>query len=292
MVINFDQQVHALTTMIIVQKGNVSMSGSGFFYSSYRPIDNSNRDEEPDKVWLVTNRHVVLPKLKGPTGEIENEPDNLVFYLRAVDGDKLRWDPIELNIIALRDRVRVHSNKNIDVAIIEVKDLIGKRMDSEGNSGFVSIFCITKDQLPSSSSPQPSLADDALVIGYPRGFFDEFNLYPIVKSGIIASGWGYNFNGLPSFLIDAKLFPGSSGSLVISKPLNFAVINGMPKYSKEKKYLFLGVFSGEPMITETSLDLEDITIVRRSGMNTGLVWYGKLVEEIINNGRSLIEAKK
>ena len=66
-----------------------------------------------------------------------------------------------------------------------------------------------------------------------------------MKSGIIASAWGYNFNGLPIFQIDAQLFPGSSGGLVISKPTNIAMIDGNLKYNKIKQFVFLGVYSGE-----------------------------------------------
>ena len=52
------------------------------------------------------------------------------------------------------------------------------------------------------------------------------NLFPIVKSGIIASRWKTGFKGKPYFLIDAKLFPGSSGSVVITKPADFVIRNG------------------------------------------------------------------
>ena len=68
--------------------------------------------------------------------------------------------------------------------------------------------------------------DDYLVIGYPRMFYDKVNLFPIVKSGIIASKWQGMLNGKPYFLIDAKLFPGSSGSIVISKPIGTVIENG------------------------------------------------------------------
>jgi hypothetical protein len=47
------------------------------------------------------------------------------------------------------------------------------------------------------------------------------------------------------FQIDSQLFPGSSGGLVISKPVNIAVIDGELKYNQSKQFVFLGVYSGE-----------------------------------------------
>jgi hypothetical protein len=122
------------------------------------------------------------------------------------------------------------------------------------------------------------------VVGYPRGFYDRQNLYPIVKSGIIASRWGANFNGQPYFLVDAKLFPGSSGSLVISKPQYYYADGEGLVVSDNKDFAFLGIFSGEPIQEQAPVDLEDITIIRRSGYNVGVVWYGQLASDIIARG--------
>jgi hypothetical protein len=56
------------------------------------------------------------------------------------------------------------------------------------------------------------------------------NVFSIVKSGNISSKWGNRFGGEPYFLIDARLFTGSSGSLVISKPTNFRIVTTSYSY--------------------------------------------------------------
>ena len=66
---------------------------------------------------------------------------------------------------------------------------------------------------------------------------------PIVKSEIIASMWKGMFNDKPYFLIDAKLFPGSSGSIVISKPIGTVIENGKFYVANAKQFAFLRVFS-------------------------------------------------
>ncbi len=95
---------------------------------------------------------------------------------------------------------------------------------------------------------------------------------------------GYNFNGLPIFQIDAQLFPGSSGGLVISKPTNIAMIDGNLKYNKIKQFVFLGVYSGEFKWYE-NIDIGG-NIIRMGGNSYGLgnVWYSYLIPEIISDG--------
>ena len=108
-----------------------------------------------------------------------------------------------------------------------------------------------------------------------------------MKSGIVATRWGSNFNGNPFFLIDAKLFPGSSGSIVISKPTDVVVENGQIFHNPEKQFAFLGIYSGEPYQQQQPIEFDDFTLIRKSGFNLGIVWYANLVEEIIHHGVQL-----
>ncbi|MFN4181416.1 MAG: trypsin-like serine peptidase [Candidatus Paceibacteria bacterium] len=60
-------------------------------------------------------------------------------------------------------------------------------------------------------------------IGYPTGFYDKKHSLPVLRSGYIASIPDVDFNGLPQILLDAQVFPGSSGSPV------FIQLNGQYK---------------------------------------------------------------
>lgn len=57
--------------------------------------------------------------------------------------------------------------------------------------------------------------EDVLVIGFPGGFFDDVNMSPIFRRGITATPAYQAFDGHSSFLIDAAIWPGSSGSPVL-----------------------------------------------------------------------------
>ena len=143
---------------------------------------------------------------------------------------------------------------------------------------------MTNDNLPSNSQLEIEVSSDIIVASYPRGFYDNVNKFPIVKSGIISSAWGRNFNGKPMFLIDAQLFPGSSGGLVISKPTNIAMIDGKLMYNKVKQFVLLGVYSGEPIQRYDPVEIGDITVVRKSSYGLGNVWYSSLIHDIITIG--------
>jgi hypothetical protein len=56
--------------------------------------------------------------------------------------------------------------------------------------------------------------EEVLFIGYPCGIWDARNLLPIVRRGITATPIYIDFSGRKQFLIDASVFPGSSGSPV------------------------------------------------------------------------------
>lgn len=280
---HIDDAIHGISTIIIVQTSQGNSQGSGFFYQALGPKDPSKQGQwiNIEETWLVTNRHVVLPKINNN----EIFPDLLSFHLRKANGSGIIWEPLELNRQDLLARARFHPDPEVDVCVVRVLDLLTDRIKS--GDRYVQWYGVSKENLPGQNKISPHVASDAVVIGYPRGFFDQVNLYPIVKSGIIASRWGANFDGKPYFLIDAKLFPGSSGSIVISKPTDVVIENGHIFHSKDKQFAFLGIYSGEPYLQHQPIELEDQTIIKKSGYNLGIVWYANLVEEIINQGVTL-----
>ena len=73
------------------------------------------------------------------------------------------------------------------------------------------------------------LGSDVIFVGYPTGFYDVVNNLPLLRRGVIASVPDVDFNGKGEIVIDAQIFPGSSGS-----PVFVAQGNG---------YLLLGVVS-------------------------------------------------
>lgn len=287
---NLDDTFHSNTTLITTEYDGTISQGSGFFYQVLGEQDEKNSKWTSIKeVWLVTNRHVLLPKNEGK----EVIPNKITFNLRRVVNDKVSWIPIELTQNEFVKRAKFHENPNIDVGIISIldlfTDLIKNEPKNEENSrtSIMNIFAVSSEKLPGKNKLHVQVTDDIITIGYPRGFYDSKNIFPIIKGGIIASRWGMNFDGEPCFLIDTKLFPGSSGSLVLTKPNDVVVEDGKIFCSKEKQFAFLGIYSGEPIINRQPIETDDMIIQIKEGFNVGKVWYGFLVDDIIKDGKSI-----
>lgn len=286
---NFEQQLFSMTTLIegYVSKGGqtYSYSGSGFFYNEEIPDDPTKTGPQwykLDKFCLITNRHVALPKIEGT----ECLPEQFTFSLREQVNGKIEWKPITLNKEQLRDALILHPVSAIDVAIIDITKYIKEIFEEIRKRPDAKIYVptgLSNLNLPENQPFTIDVTSDIIVASYPKKFYDKVNKFPIVKSGIIASGWGLPFNGQPIFQIDAQLFPGSSGGLVISKPTNFAMIDGQLKKSTTKQFALLGVYSGEYTWPE-EFKVKDSTITVNRSFGLGNVWYSSLVPEILKNG--------
>ncbi len=272
-----------MTTLLKFVVKDIQGQGSGFFYQELAPHDPTKPGWiVVNNTWIVTNRHVLLPKING----IETIPDKFIFNLRKNVGGKISWYPIVIEKEEFIKRAKFHSNATVDVGILEVFDLIKNVLNKEGDT-IMNYSPVSKEKFVGNNNIQVESSDDIIVIGYPKEFYDEYNVFPIIKSGIIASRWGSNFGGEPCFLIDAKLFPGSSGSIVLSKPIDMVVVNDQILHAKEKQFAFLGIFSGEPVKLEQQIETDSMTIQLKTSFNVGVVWYAHLVEEIIKNGKPI-----
>lgn len=292
---NFEKQLFSMTTIIYTEliKDGITYANqaSGFYYTETIPVDHSKTGPQwhkLEKYWLVTNRHVALNKVDG----IEYLPDKLIFCIRQIVDGTIRWSPIELNKEQLRCALKLHANKIVDVAVIDitayVKAIVNDVATEQTANNYMLPVRLTNSNLPENQPITIDVTSDIIVASYPKGFYDVTNKFPIVKSGIVASAWGFQFNGLPMFQIDAQLFPGSSGGLVISKPVNIAVIDGELKYNQSKQFVFLGVYSGEFTWDEkVEIDGKKHTFKRSYGL--GNVWYSYLIPQIIRSGVTYVD---
>lgn len=270
-----------VTTPIEAYTRNSAWTGTGFFFSQ---VIKSASDKSGKKtIWLVTNRHVVLDKDER-TG-VETLPTQLEFKLRCVDtASQVMWLPISLTNTELHQFTKVSTNPDIDIAVINVSKKMMSTIKANPTLK-IPFSSVSEADIPQNNGFDIDICDDAIAIGYPRGYYDTSNLFPIVKSGIIASPWGVKFEKKPRFLVDMKLFPGSSGSLVISKPSCDISIKGQIQTYTDKHFAFLGIYSSEPYRKGIPVSIDDeTTIIKHSSYNLGFVWYSAEVIKIINNG--------
>lgn len=281
-----DDKFNTISTIITTSYQGRTSQGSGFFFQEQGAKDPEKEGGQwvkIEKLWLITNKHVLLSK---DSSGVYHVPDSFTFHLRKINGSKIEWFPVTLTNADIKKRAKIHTNDIVDIAAVEIVDLITDLIKDKKNN-LTQWTAVSEENLPGNNKIDIEVSDETITLGYPKGFYDQLNLFPIVKSGVIASRWGANFNGNPYFLIDAKLFPGSSGSLVISRPVNQITHGGQTFTSKDKQFAFLGVYSGEPFKQSAPVEFDDMTIIRKDGFNVGIVWYSNLVIEIVKNGKNV-----
>ena len=284
---DLDTKLHNMTTLILTEtpQGAVAQ-GTGFFYSVSGQADPGGPEYQwvPTDIWVITNRHVVMPQVNG----VETYPLSITIHLRRQDTlGRQEWAPIVISGDDIKERVKFHPNDRVDVAAIDLTKLLAQELDSNKDRyAYASPFCLSRGLLARNNKEiRVEASSDVLVVGYPRGFYDNVNLFPIVKSGIVASRWRAEFQGDPCFLIDAKLFPGSSGSVVISKPIDITMKDGklFVLQNDEKAFVLLGVFSGEPQTQSQPVAVGDLTITQTLEYGLGVVWYADVIEELLGD---------
>jgi len=76
---NIADTFHGISTLIQTDFQGNQIAGSGFFYEELAETDPTKTGyywREVKETWLVTNRHVLLPKID----EHEHIPDRIIFY--------------------------------------------------------------------------------------------------------------------------------------------------------------------------------------------------------------------
>lgn len=174
------------------QKKDGTSVGTGFFFA------------HNERLFVVTNKHVVEGVLSGQF---------LVLQGELSDGEKKpllgKYHPInftEANFIG-------HPDPNVDVAVMNLSTVIN---ELESLNIEVYLKHVGTDLFPTAEHYEKFIGpmEEIVFVGYPSGIWDTKNLLPIARKGMTASPCYIDFEGEKKFLVDASVFPGSSGSPV------------------------------------------------------------------------------
>ena len=183
------------TVRIEVTLPNNSISmGTGFIFNYVK--------NNKQYLFVVTNKHVIKDSIEG----------RLTF--NQSDGEK----PILSKVFTIEypnfEKQWIgHPQQDIDVAIMPFAPVLNEL----SNKGVQIFFkSLTPDLIPSDKLLREEIdaVEDIVFVGYPSDIYDRRNLLPVVRKGITATPISVDFEGKPAFLIDASIFPGSSGSPV------------------------------------------------------------------------------
>lgn len=182
------------------------------------------------RIFIVTNKHVLPTKRENDfihfkIGDIKMKDTFVDFKIRIFDGDNysknVKFDPqgddLALINISTEEKLKTLSivNERVDM-MLQAENLA------------------TRDTLESLGT---NMGEEVMFIGFPSFFYDKRNMSPVTRIGVIATDPKHDFyfsdvlrsehykkfkqklsERWDGFLIDANVYGGSSGSLVILKP--------------------------------------------------------------------------
>jgi hypothetical protein len=157
------------------------------------------------EIFLVTNKHVVEGMEKAKlhfTRRIGDQPaigNTFAFSCDAGFGTTFHG----------------HPDSKVDIAVLPVSYLFKVAKKRADRDAF--LMELSTKIIPSEEEVQKlDTISPVLFVGYPNGLYDAKHMIPIIRRGTTATPVELDYNGQPVFLIDASVFPGSSGSPVFS----------------------------------------------------------------------------
>lgn len=237
--------------------------GTAFLYDGSKSADKS-------APLLISNRHVFA------------DADELVFHFIGSDGGQPKLGKrVTYRLTDARKAVFTATKPTIDLAVTSAAKMLNE-MTAGGDSPYFRL-------LNAMLIPTPVVVDelDAIeevtFVGYPNAIFDQVNLTPVLRRGTTATPIQYDYNGDPAFLIDAAVFPGSSGSpvLIVNSGGYFQGGNLMVGASR---VLFLGVVAAVHLaqakgrLVPTALPGVAVDVP----MGLGIVYRWDAVEEMLD----------
>lgn len=190
---NISTQLLFTTYPIWVERENGQNTfGTGFIF-------NYKAQEDKFIPFLITNNHVV-----------ENAKRIITEFVKAEDNKPQTKNRVKVELDS--SKFLNFSNKELDISAIPIAPIINQVLQS-GTNIFYRV--IDNNIIPKKQQlDEFSAVEEITFIGYPNGLYDTENMLPIVRRGITATPIWNDFNNEKKFLVDAGVYPGSSGSPV------------------------------------------------------------------------------
>lgn len=245
--------------------------GTGFFYEAKL---GGGDDLLPV---LVTNKHVVAGAITGTIFFIASDSANVPRL-----GHQLTMDFPDVHN-TFESYWTGHPRDDVDITCMLVGPQIKMMQDAGKNPFLIAISA--------ESCPTPELLDSFEVdepiefVGYPNALYDTVHLTPIWRRGSTATPIELDWRGLPAFLIDASVFPGSSGSPVFLIRRAGVIEDGIYKNTWVKA-LFLGILASTHLQPDSGtlvVGSQSPTLVFNQFLDLGVVFKWSAVDEAVES---------
>ena len=204
--------------------------------------------------FLVTNKHVVEGSHSG----------SITFSVADASGQPLSDRSYKLHCSEKAWEWTGHLDEGVDVAAISITLAV----DNIRGQGYNIYYrTISRDiVLTEEQTRDMDAIEEVWMVGYPNGIYDQVNNLPVVRRGITATPYAVDYEAKPQFLIDASVFPGSSGSPVyLYDPLGMRRgADGVLAFGGAPRIFFLGILGSGYYRTNGGLLLAQPTSVVES----------------------------
>jgi len=239
--------------------------GTGFFFQRTSPIG--------PVTFLVTNKHVVQGASRAQI-VVTRRDGNLPLIGK---GQLLTFKNFE-------SRWHSHPDPNIDICVMPFGPVIA---ELEKEHIQIAWSYISDSIIPSDEPDRQLDAIESIqFIGYPIALADEFNKTPLIRQGITATPYALDYEGQPLLLIDASVFPGSSGSPVVTL-LQSPLALGSSGEQLTYRYHFLGVIS-HTILVDREGQVKTIKIPMRPSLAS--IVANAIHIGVVQKARSVVEA--
>lgn len=249
---------------IVEVSAPVASSGTAFIY-------NAGRNGQNIPV-LVTNKHVVRGAQRGG--------------IRLIGGSKGSPDlgnPIEIIYDGFEQMWVGHPDDAVDVAAM----FIGPTLNQLAAAGREAFFRQVDPQMAPSEEVLGDLdaVEPITFVGYPNGLFDQAHHTPIIRQGHTATPLQLDWNGSPTFLVDASVFPGSSGSPVFIVQQGSWREGNTTVMAGGTRVFFVGIIAAVMIQADTGqvVPVAGNPLVQlRQMLDLGIVYNWRAVEEAVD----------
>lgn len=212
-------------TEVLDENLNLCSTATSFLYAY-----DFKKNSQSFNIAMVTNKHVVeKAKYIRYTFNINDENNEII------PGETVKVTLDENDIKSF-----IYHPNGLDLAAIDITDIILEYRKTKNI--FLNITPIAPTQIPSDEEwNNLNSIEEVIMIGYPKGIWDDINNLPVFRKGVTATHPSYDFKGQPEFLIDAACLPGSSGSPVFLNNTGYYWDKTTGSYKLESKFYFLGI---------------------------------------------------
>ena len=227
--------------------------------------------------FLVTNRHIVGDSKTGR-----------ITLTLVADNDSRRPQTFEISQ-EVWSLWCTHPDDSVDVCVLPLGALL-RDLELPNDIKALEYQWVGTDLAPNEETVHDvGMIEEVLFVGYPSGISDETHNLPVARRGITATPATVDYEGRPVFLVDASVYPGSSGSPVFIYNAE-GWTDGSGVLVAGGRVVFLGVLAAVLYREEDGMiEFGEVPTELRARVSTrqmidlGVVYKARTVEEAIES---------